>query len=544
MTKRILTGVAFSIVVATPALSLQSSPERILGHVPRPAQWNAAFVNKRHYFRPLGVAGTSALGYALNSVNPRDPLTNPAFSGSPTAPTPAVTNSGSSLLKRTYAHANTGCEAARKWGFVGDGVTDNLTAWSNWNSATTGNACLHFTSGSYKFSTSISKTINGSITFEGDGPGTTQLLWPNASGGISLQWITCNNSIHIHNIDFVTGEANGGTGLSVTSPSSGCVDVSFQHSDIVNSRFLGADGGFAADYWSVGVQINGVYAVNFDTFVFFGGKGSLIPSSVNIHAGLGNGIVINGNGSQYGVLYNIDKSYFHQAAHGIIYGSYVQGVNVNLCNFNGGSVGIMVPSGASGVLAQLYVTNSQFNTGLDQIDLLTTIAQFSAINNTFFIGKGRIGINYPYSATGTQPVVIAGNDFDGQGKTDGSYGYYQGANTYITGGSIRGNNFWNIQNAIIIATTNAIISDNSFTYNVGTPIINRGTGNVIHDNPGYNAVGVSSATYSEASDKTYSAGASLETHYLTGGSVTAVKVPASGTYYMLIYTVHCDPWTK
>lgn len=63
----------------------------------------------------------------------------------------------------------------------------------------------------------------------------------------------------------------------------------------------------------------------------------------------------------------------------------------------------------------------------------------------------------------------------------------------------------------------------------GVTYLGTGTHNWIIDNPGYNPVGVTSGTYAPATTATYTAGPSPETHYLTAGTVTAVKVPAGGS---------------
>ena len=74
--------------------------------------------------------------------------------------------------------------------------------------------------------------------------------------------------------------------------------------------------------------------------------------------------------------------------------------------------------------------------------------------------------------------------------------------------------------------TATVVSDNVFTH-TGSPAINTGNAAInIHDNWGYNPVGTFQSTYATASGATYTAGASPETHYLTGGTVSAVQIPA------------------
>lgn len=82
------------------------------------------------------------------------------------------------------------------------------------------------------------------------------------------------------------------------------------------------------------------------------------------------------------------------------------------------------------------------------------------------------------------------------------------------------------------ATGGGIILGNRFQGQTSAAISNAATSTttwVIEQNLGYNPVGVSTGTYSVASTSTYTAGPTKETHYLTGGTVTAVKVPSGGT---------------
>jgi hypothetical protein len=71
------------------------------------------------------------------------------------------------------------------------------------------------------------------------------------------------------------------------------------------------------------------------------------------------------------------------------------------------------------------------------------------------------------------------------------------------------------------AVTNALVANARVTPNVSGSISNASTTSVIIDNPGYNPVGISSITVT-ASPMTYTAGASPETVYINGGSVSGV----------------------
>ena len=130
-----------------------------------------------------------------------------------------------------------------------------------------------------------------------------------------------------------------------------------------------------------------------------------------------------------------------------------------------------------------------------------------------------------------QWFTVVGNSFAGEhfagidGILFGSSAIY-GPNSIIgnTMDGFDGSGSYNMAfNSSLVATT---VADNVFTH-TGTPAISTaGAQIVIHDNSGYNPVGVYQAAYAVASGATYTAGASPETHYLTGGTISAVKIPA------------------
>jgi hypothetical protein len=75
------------------------------------------------------------------------------------------------------------------------------------------------------------------------------------------------------------------------------------------------------------------------------------------------------------------------------------------------------------------------------------------------------------------------------------------------------------------------IHDNTFLAATTTLFFNAATGthNFIHDNPGYNPLGVAVVTPG-ASPWTYTAGPTPETHYLNGGTVSSIKLGAAAIF--------------
>ena len=127
--------------------------------------------------------------------------------------------------------------------------------------------------------------------------------------------------------------------------------------------------------------------------------------------------------------------------------------------------------------------------------------------------------------------TVTGNSFAGE-HTAGVTGIYWAATAPYGPNAVTANTFdgfdgtgaANIQ--MSSSQVQTVIADNSFTHS-GTPaIVTSGASVVVHDNPGYNPVGTFQSTYAPASGATYTAGASPETHYLVGGTVTAVTIPA------------------
>lgn len=104
-----------------------------------------------------------------------------------------------------------------------------------------------------------------------------------------------------------------------------------------------------------------------------------------------------------------------------------------------------------------------------------------------------------------------------------------GTGVFITGGvsnaTINNNEFIGATTCLSLSGTTDSID---FSHNdCGAATVSNsasGTHNVIRDNRGYNPVGVASAIWATGSTSNYTAGPSPETHYLTGGTVTSVKV--------------------
>jgi hypothetical protein len=405
------------------------------------------------------------------------------------------------------------------WGADPTGTNDSTSAFNSAAAAfgTTGGS-IAFPAGKFKFLSQPTITFPASrysVTITGAGQDVTVLYWPNSSGGLPLSFPSCLDSIHIRDLTFSTGATNGGTAVSMAQTVNNC--ATYVQNDFFRVTFRGDDGGDATDYWTKGVSISAITGVNFDTALFWGSSGAL-----------GQGISIVGTGaSAYSTLINIDKSAFLYNSIGVVYGSYVQGVNVNLSTFNYDAVGISVPGSESGTLSQLFVSNSEFNTTSNAIQLLTAVFNFQAVNNNFgFIPASSYGIDIAIQ----DPFLIANNWFEGTNTTSNA-GIILAAPGFTGGyGTIIGNIFDNLDFGLDFNNaTNVAAIGNEFTSSVTAPIPNTATGDILVNNVGYNPVGVTGSLTVGTSPATICAGASPETHYYIQSATNTATVKLTNT---------------
>jgi hypothetical protein len=350
---------------------------------------------------------------------------------------------------------------------------------------------------------SIPAGITG-VTIKGQGQDLTTLNWPNASGGLTINYNSLTSSAHIRDLSLTTSQVNSGTALTLALASSVANPADTAVSDIYRVAVHGADGWAASDYWSSGININNVSNVQLDNVAIFGASTSL---------GFGLSLVGLPGSSTYGVQYNISKSTFQYLNVGLSYGSYVQGVTVDQTNFTGDNYGIFANSGLTGTLDQLTVANSQFNCFLYGIVTSTQIGNTSFTGNIVIVnGANSVGFQInQYNAN------ISGNNISAT-TTSGTKGIVINSGS---GGSIISDN-WITGSSVgllLNSGTNILVHNNQFGGNT-TPITNNGTARII-DNPGYNPVGAAAITTS-ASPFTYTAGASPETDYWGATTISAI----------------------
>lgn len=356
------------------------------------------------------------------------------------------------------------------YGGIGDGVTPNDGAFATWLSLLPSyGGALTFPAGTYLFSNPIAITLAAAracITLEGDGSNLSNLVWATPNGGISITAAGSYNSVHIRGLSILTGVA-GGAGCALSLNSTFWNLGNWSTIDDVTIR--GKDGPGGTEYW--------------DHAAIFTGWGNINSRSLNTNGSKGNGVGIVARGQtsplMYAVLFNFDSCSFNDHSYGLIYGSYVQGLTLNQCNFNGesGIAGLATMVGAEGVLSLLSITGSQFDYGGPAILLQTAIDSVQLANNTFTITRNG------FSAVNLEGVFqfnSIGNYYNVNTNTNpnpsGMFGLVVGPPGF---GTSNGDCFKDINCPINLkaGTSNIVIGANRYYPTCG-PIIDSGAGNI------------------------------------------------------------------
>lgn len=361
------------------------------------------------------------------------------------------------------------CLMADSYGADPTGSVDSASALNSALAALSGaGGCIQFGPGHYKFLSSVSFTYpSASVPFNvsiyGASQEATILDWP-SSNGLNFSLQSPRHTFNLVSLTIATGNTGSYTGFAANNS----VQLgNFGQNNIDQVTFRGDDGNGLTDFWYNSVNLAGVSNVRFDGDLFYGsGNGG------------GNGIVLNGVASgsaKYGIVFNIDNSGFFNQGIGLFYGSYIQGVQIANSNFTNGVTGIYSPSGAQGVLSELSVTNSQFNTSNNQINLNTPIDQVSVTNSLFYVQPSNSGILCQLCAG----LSAVGNNFSYTGSAkSGQNGIVVGTNSLP--GAITGNTFMGLTTAVWLQAGASQVNVQSNAYlNNSTNVANSGTGNTI-----------------------------------------------------------------
>lgn len=380
-----------------------------------------------------------------------------------------LTVTGSTTLAKAPSISGD-CLNILSYGGSGNNSTDNTGPLNNLLAASSGGRiCAYFPPGKYKFSSNVSYTLataNASIIIKGDGADVTELTWA-GTDGISINYTSPFNSVHIRDLTFTTSGVNAGTALKLNQTLSSYVNpANTAPSDIIGVTFRGADGYAATQYWAYGVDVFNVSNVNFisDAFVGEGGTYATKGAGVNLH----------GTTAVPPVVFNFTDTYFQWLLVGIIYGPNVQGVSVAQSQFTGDAYGIhATPNGQ--IVDQLTVTSSQFNCSLEGIYLEYPISNTIIQNDYFIVPTNAVGFDmssaYSYS--------IVGNTFEPQVSATNTVGLAINT-TNGPGGVISGNVFSGLTTGVYLqgASMNAVLATNQYASNTNN-FVNSGSNNKI-----------------------------------------------------------------
>jgi len=357
------------------------------------------------------------------------------------------------------------------YGGNGNGSADNVTALNDAFSALSSypaGGTIYFPPGKYYFSAAVyyttpSSAIPWGVRVLGAGADSSILQW-GASDGLTLIASNPQGSLHAEALTFSTTASGGHTGL--TFQSSNPLGV-FAQNDIVRCTFRGDTYGGSNEWWGTCVQCYVTPNVNFDGCLFHGYHASE-------HDGNGIGVLLQSTSAGDGIVYNFNQCGFFFLGIGIYYGTRIQGVQVNLCNFTNGITGIYCPSGGTD-LAQLSVANSQFNTFGNDIELQSAIAQVSLVNNLMYVWQGNTGLYAPYAAG----VIVVGNNFLNAGSQNtGQNGII--INNNGSPSTITGNAFLYLTTGVWLQSgcSNVNVQSNDYV-GCNNTVINSGSGNTV-----------------------------------------------------------------
>lgn len=409
-----------------------------------------------------------------------------------------------------------------KFGGVGDGTTDNAQALNDaFASLSNTGGVIYFPPGKYYFDSAITYdfpiTTPWSIRILGGGADVTILQW-GATDGIILNASSMYHSIHIEDLAFTTTGSNTGRALVLNnSEQLGAV----AQNDIVRCTFRGdtGPGGAFSEFWATSVEIAGLSNININGCLFFG-------YTTNGTNGYGNGIVLAGvpsGGNKYGIVYNINSCGFFWQGIGIQYGTYIQGIQIDQCNFTNGITGIYAPQGETG-LDQLSIANSQFNTYGNQIWLRTAVGAVSLTNNLIYVWENTSGLLAELQAG----VVAVGNAFINAGSQD-------------TG-----------QNGLVLGPGAApsVITGNTFEYMTTGVYLQSGCQNVNVQSNSY--LGCTNTVVNSGSNNTIGSSGTLPSRTTLTGSTTSIANNSTATitisgyksYSLLKVSTNAAAWVR
>lgn len=404
----------------------------------------------------------------------------------------------------------------------GTAVADNSLAYTTALAALTGSGGnIYFPPGKYNFNSSAAFNYPAgifSVGLVGAGQDATILAWANQTGGLVFNYSGANSSFHIRDLSLTTKTTGGGSALVLNNASANVNPAVTAATDIYRTTIRGDDGYSVTDYWSVGVNIANVSNIQIDDLTING------PA---VATGIGINLVGLPTASTYGTNYNIAKSVFNTLSIAINYGSWIQGLTCDQCIFIAGagtSIGINVPSNATGTLDEIAITNTNFNV-TKALNIGTAVNHLLFSNNYVILNANSIGV---LLSNGVAFNCVGNHGF--AGTTTGTFMFALEGTTQ--NGTLTGNTVTGAGTGILMqaGVSNTVVSGNVLAA-CSSPISNSATAvnNTIINNPGYNPVGVAVATHSSTlSPFGYLCGPTPQTLYVST-STSLVSAVVGGT---------------
>src|SRR6202000_1892727 len=306
----------------------------------------------------LQVNGTATFASPVAVAGPATFASSVAVTGNLTAPTPTIPDSSSKVATTDFVSKTAPCPSVLAYGGDNTFTNDNAAAFAAAAAANpTGNVCVYFPPGKYKFATNVAYTLpttSASITVQGAGSDVSILAWTNG-GGLTITSQSQNNSQHIRNLTFTTQGTGVGNGLTLqSSAASNPQPDNSAFSDISGVTFRGDDGYDLINYGNVALSINGTSNINLINDRIQG------PTNASGYTSVGTGVVISGTSAQLPVVFNFSSCTMNDIGTAILVAAPMQGMSVTQSNFVGGTYGILVNAGLSN-FAEMTVMASQFN---------------------------------------------------------------------------------------------------------------------------------------------------------------------------------------
>lgn len=377
------------------------------------------------------------------------------FASAPLAPTVAQGSNNTQTATTGFVAAHSPCPSILDNGGNNTGSSDNTAAFAATAAlGPSGQACVYFPPGTYAFSGNVAYTMptnTASITVLGAGQDVSKLVWA-GGGGMTINFITDANSVHVRNLTFATGTTATGTALALTQTAANTnFSVNTILSDVSNVAFRGNDGYQVTDYWANDIAVFGISNVNFISDAFIGASGVL-----------GNGVFISGDANRIPVQFNLFSCVFSGHSNGFVYGTYTQGVTIGQSNFTNVGTGIVATGGETG-LDQLTVIGNQFNATSVAINLITSLIDTMIHGNLFLIRTSGVGIQI----AAANATSIVGNRFGNAGSATSTTGIsmtgYSVLSTVITG-----NSFSQLTTGVNLTSSSQSVNVQSNTYAVMT----------------------------------------------------------------------------